>query len=168
MHNSSALRAAIACDSDFRIARDGTWYYQGSPMERQAMVRLFSTILCRDEAGEYWLKTPAEQCRIEVEDAPFVMVGFRVREMEQGRTLCFKTNVNEWVALDAMHPMELRPDPETGDMLPYIRIRDGLDAKLGRTVYYELAEYALAEGEIRDGKRGVVSAGNFYPLEAAA
>lgn len=168
MHNSAALSEVIGCDSDFRITRDGTWFYQGSPMGRQAMVRLFSTILCRDEEGEYWLKTPAEKCRIEVEDAPFVMIGFRVRDLEQGRTLCFKTNVNEWVALDSDHPMELRADPETGDMLPYIRVRDGLDAKLSRPVYYELAEHALSEGEVRDGQRGVVSAGSFYPLGAAA
>lgn len=167
MHNSAALSEVIACDSDFRIARDGTWFYQGSPMGRQAMVRLFSTILCRDEEGEYWLKTPVEKCRIEVEDAPFVMIGFRVRELEHGRTLCFKTNVNEWVALDSDHPMELRPDPETGDMQPYVHVREGLDAKLSRNIYYELAEHVLAEGEIRDGKRGVISAGNFYPLEAA-
>lgn len=167
MHNSAALREIIGCDSDFRIARDGTWYYQGSPMGRQAMVRLFSTILCRDENGEYWLKTPVEKCRIEVEDAPFLMIGMRVRDLEQGRTLCFKTNVNEWVALDAEHPMELRADPETGDPVPYIHVRDGLDAKLSRNTYYELAEYALAEGTEQDGKRGVRSAGVFYALGEA-
>lgn len=165
MHNSAALQEVIGCDSDFRIARDGTWYHQGAPMGRQAMVRLFSTILCRDAKGTYWLKTPVEKCRIEVEDAPFMMIGFRVRELEQGRTICFKTNVNEWVAVDAEHPLELRTDPETGDHVPYVHVRDGLDAKLNRSTYYELMEHMLADGETRDGKRGVVSAGQFFALE---
>ena len=166
MHNSAALREVIGCDSDFRIARDGTWYHQGSPIGRQAMVRLFSTILCRDGEG-YWLKTPVEKCRIEVEDVPFMMIGFRVRELETGRTLCFKTNVNEWVAVDAEHPLTMRPDPESGDPVPYIHVRDGLEAKLSRPVYYELMEYVLAESEKRDGVRGVSSAGCFFPLEGS-
>src|SRR5690606_14588248 len=102
-----------------------------APIGRQAMVRLFSTILCRDEEG-YWLKTPVEKCRIVVEDAPFVMIGFRVRDLEKGKTLCFKTNVNEWVAVDEEHPLTMRPDPETGDMVPYVHVRDGLDARLSR------------------------------------
>lgn len=166
MHNSAALHEVIGCDSDFRIAQDGTWYHQGSPIGRQAMVRLFSTILCRDDEGEYWLKTPVEKCRITVDDAPFVIIGLRMRELESGKTLCFKTNVNEWVAVDADHPLSLRPDAETGDMLPYVLVRDGLEAKLSRPVYYELMEHVLAGGEKRDGKRGVLSAGRFFPLEA--
>lgn len=167
MHNSAALSDIISCDSDFRIARDGTWYYQGSPMSRQAMVRLFSTILCRDDDGEYWLKTPVEKCRIEVEDAPFMVIGLRIRDLDAGRTLCVKTNVNEWVGVDAEHPMQLRADPETGEIVPYVHIRDGLDAKFNRNTYYELAEQVLDESEIRDGLRGVVSAGTFFALEAS-
>lgn len=167
MHNSAALREVIGCDSDFRIARDGTWYHQGSPIGRQAMVRLFSTILCRDGDGEYWLKTPVEKCRITVEDVPFVMIGFRVRELDEGTTLCFKTNVNEWVAVDAEHPLVMRADPETGDVVPYIHVRDGLEAKLSRPVYYEFMEHVLAEGEIRDGVRGIWSSGRFFPLQGA-
>lgn len=168
MHNSAALREVISCDSDFRIARDGTWYHQGSPMGRQAMVRLFSTILCRDTSGTYWLKTPVEQCRVEVEDAPFMIIGFRVRDMERGRTLCFKTNVNEWVSVDAEHPLEMRPAPETGEMVAYVQIREGLDAKLDRNTYYELMEYVLAEGETRNGMCGILSAGQFFVLGAAS
>lgn len=167
MHNTAALNEVIACDSDFRIARDGTWFYQGSPMGRQAMVRLFSTILCRDGQGEYWLKTPAEKCRITVEDVPFAVIALRVRDLEgKGRVLCFKTNVNEWVAVDEDHPLNIRSDMETGTYVPYIHVRDGLNAKLNRNVYYELMEYALAEGETRHGAWGVVSAGQFFSLEA--
>lgn len=166
MHNAAALREVIGCDSDFRIARDGTWYYQGSPLGRQAMVRLFSTILCRDKNGEYWLKTPVEKCRIEVEDVPFMVIDFRARELENtGKTLCFKTNVNEWIGVDADHPLTMRKDPETGEDVPYIHVRDGLDAKLNRNTAYALMEYALAQGERREAVLGVVSAGGFYPLE---
>ena len=168
MHNAAALKEIISCDSDFRIARDGTWYYGGSPMGRQAMVRLFSTILTREHDGEYWLVTPAEKCRIEVEDVPFIMISFRLRDLENGPTLCFKTNVNEWVAVDAHHPLTLRADPGTGDLVPYVLVRDGLEAKLSRPVYYELMEHLLEHGEVRGGVRGLVSAGLFFPLEQKA
>lgn len=166
MHNSAALSEIIKCDSDFRIARDGTWFYQGSPLNRQAMVRLFSTILTRDDDGAYWLKTPAEQCRIEVEDVPFTMIALRVRDLENGQTLCFKTNVNEWVAVDDAHPLALQPDPKTGDMVPYILVREGLYAKLNRSTYYELMEFMLNRGEMENGVRGLKSAGTFFPLES--
>lgn len=167
MHNTAALREIIACDSNFRITRDGTWFYQGSPMGRQAMIRLFSTILCRDEQGEYWLKTPVEKCRITVEDVPFAIIAMRVRNLDgKGQTLCFKTNVNEWITVDDIHPLDIRRDRETGAYVPYIQVRDGLDAKLNRNVYYELMEYALSEGETCNGVWGVVSAGHFFSLEA--
>lgn len=168
MHNAAALKDIISCDSNFRIARDGTWYYSESPIGRQAMVRLFSTILTREKDGSYWLVTPAEKCKIEVEDVPFIMIGFRERELENGSTLCFKTNVNEWVAVDAAHPLTLRADPATGDMVPYVLVREGLEAKLSRPVYYELMEHLLEKGETQHGVRGLISAGIFFPLEQKA
>lgn len=165
MPDANALNQIIACDSDFRIARDGTWHYQGSPIERQSMVRLFSTILTRDEAGEYWLKTPVEKCRIEVEDVPFLLVAFRVNDEGGQPLLCFKSNVNEWVGVDRAHPLEIHPDPKTGDAVPYIRVREGIYAKLARNVYYELMEYLLTHGQMQNGVRGVLSAGEFFALE---
>lgn len=168
MVNAAALNELISCDSDFRITRDGTWFYHGSPVGRQAMVRLFSTILQREEDGSYWLVTPVERCRIEVEDVPFQIIDLRVRELEHGSTLCLKTNVNEWIAVDALHPLCVRPDPETGDAVPYVLVRDGLEAKLSRPVYYELMERVLTQGESQDGVRGITSAGQFFPLEIPA
>lgn len=166
MHNSAALSEIIACDSDFRISRDGTWFHQGSPIGRQAMVRLFSTILSRDGDGSYWLKTPVEKCRIEVEDVPFTIIAMRVRDLEDtGRTLCLKTNVNEWISVDGDHPLSLRKDAETGDLIPYVRVRDGLDARFSRSTYYELVEWLLEEGKTFDGLRGIESAGQFFPLD---
>lgn len=165
-HNTAALHEIISCDSDFRISRDGTWHHQGSPIGRQAMVRLFSTILARDADGSYWLRTPVEKCRIDVEDAPFQIIALRVRDMaDTGRTLCVKTNVNEWVSVDAEHPITLRPDPETGDLLPYVHVRDGLEAKFSRSSYYELVEWMLEEGNAQGGRRGIESAGVFFPLD---
>lgn len=166
MHNTAALREIIACDSDFRISRDGTWFHQGSPIGRQAMVRLFSTILNREADGSYWLKTPVEKCRIDVEDVPFTIIAMRVRDLEDtGRTLCLKTNVNEWVSVDTQHALTLRKDSETGDLVPYVHVRDGLDAKFNRNTYYELVEWMLAEGKIEQGLRGIQSAGTFFPLD---
>lgn len=165
MHNIAALKEVMTCESDFRITRDGTWLHHGSPIARQSLVRLFSTILTRDGNGHFWLQTPAEKCGITVEDAPFIAIAMRVRIIDNQQVLCFKTNVNEWVTLDAGHKLILRPDPETGALLPYLHVRDGLEAKLSRTVYYELMEYLLAQGEMRDGVRGVVSAGMFFPME---
>lgn len=165
-HNTAALREVITCDSDFRISRDGTWYHQGAPIARQAMVRLFSTILTRDAEGTYWLQTPVEKCRIDVEDAPFQIIALRVRDLDDtGRTLCVKTNVNEWVSVDAAHGISIKTDSETGDLVPYVHIRDGLEAKFSRSAYYELVEWMLAEGERRDGIRGITSAGSFFPLD---
>ena len=89
MHNTAALSEIISCDSDFRIARDGTWYHQGSPIGRQAMVRLFSTILCRDADGSYWLKTPVEKCSIEVEDTPFTIISLFRFDFYLSKSLVF-------------------------------------------------------------------------------
>lgn len=165
MHNAAALSEIISCDSDFRIARDGTWFHQGSPIGRQAMVRMFSTILHRDADGSYWLKTPVEKCSIVVEDAPFTIIALRLRELESGPTLCLKTNVNEWISVDAEHPLTTRKDPETGDLVPYVEVRDGLDAKFTRNAYYELVELLLADGQLHNGVRGIESAGQFFPLD---
>ena len=162
---NTAFKNMIACDSDFRIARDGTWFYQGSPIGRQSLVRLFSTILTCDENGEYWLQTPVEKCRIEVEDVPFQIIAMRVRDLEAGKTLCLKTNVNEWVAVDTQHPLELKWDAESGAEVPYVTVRNGLQAKINRPTYYELVEYALQNGTMEGGKRGIHSAGQFFALE---
>jgi hypothetical protein len=148
---------------DMRIARDGSWYYRGSRIDRKPLVTLFSSVLRRDADGSFWLVTPVEKGRIDVEDAPFVGVELFVADAGAEQTLSVRTNVDEIVTIDASHPLRVVHDAATGEPAPYLTIRDGLDALLVRSVYYELAEL----GEARpDGSFGVWSGGTFFVLGA--
>jgi hypothetical protein len=151
-------------DLDMRIARDGTWFYHGSPIGRKQLTKLFSTVLSRDEDGEYWLTTPAEKGSIVVDDAPFVAVELTVSGAGEGQDLRFRTNLDDAVTADADHPIHVTFDQETGEPSPYIHVRDGLDALIARPVYYELV--ALGEEETVEGERlfGVWSKGHFFAL----
>ncbi|MFL6858730.1 MAG: DUF1285 domain-containing protein [Allosphingosinicella sp.] len=149
-------------DSDMRIARDGTWFHQGSPIGRPAMVRLFSTILRREPDGRHVLVTPVEKLDIEVEDAPFVAVELRSEGEGPRRSLAFRLNVGDIVVAGPDHP--LRFAEATEGPHPYLHVRGGLEALVARPVYYELAEIALAEGA---APPGVWSGGTFFPLAAA-
>ena len=135
-------------DFSMRIAADGTWFYQNSPIGRKALCQLFATVLQKDEAGEYWLVTPVERGKILVEDAPFVAVEMRIEHKEKGgkdkkQTLYFRTNLDHWIKLDADHPMRLGKTTPDGASIPYLLCWDGLEAKINRSVYYELVELAL-------------------------
>jgi hypothetical protein len=154
-------------DYDMRIGRDGTWYYRGEPIGRKRLCQLFSTILQRDEGGDYWLVTPVERGRITVDDAPFVAVemtsglgqGDGQDGIGKGRVLKFRTNLDHWVTADADHPISVVHNPDTGEPSPYIRFRDKLDALISRSVFYELADIA-EEVETADGTRLVVRSGD--------
>ena len=147
-------------DSEMRIARDGSWYHQGSPIGRPAMVRLFSTILRREADGGFVLVTPVEKLSILVEDAPFVAVELKTDGSGSDRTLAFRLNTGEVVIAGPDHRLRFEAGPH-----PYLEVRGGLDALVARTVYYELAEIALAEG---GSPPGVWSGGAFFALEPAA
>lgn len=149
-------------DIDMRIARDGTWYYQNSPIRRERMVKLFSTILRRD-GDDYFLVTPVEKLGIRVDDAPFVATELEVVD-DAERKLLFTTNVGATVLADAEHPVRVRTDPETGEPSPYVLVRDNLWALIGRNVFYRLVE--LAEEIERDGQRwlAVRSDGELFPV----
>ncbi|WP_282607635.1 DUF1285 domain-containing protein [Pelagibius sp. Alg239-R121] len=155
-------------DFDIRIARDGTWFHQGSPIGRKPLVKLFSTVLRREDDGEYWLVTPVERGRVIVEDAPFTAVEFSVSGSGKDQALRFRTNVDTWVELDSEHPLRIAVDSETGEPRPYILVRDRLEALILRSVYYGLAELAIEE-TMEQGKRfGLWSSGSFFPLDDAA
>lgn len=151
-------------DIDMRIARDGTWFYHGSPIGRKPMVKLFAGVLGRDEAGDYWLETPYEKCRIQVEDAPFAAVEMTVDGLAEGQILTFRTNVDEMVTAGADHPLRFHMDPETGEPSPYILVRDGLDALMVRAVYYDLVELGVEETVGGEQTFGVWSKGVFFPM----
>jgi hypothetical protein len=145
-------------DSEMRIARDGTWFHQGSPIGRQAMVRLFSTILRREPDGRFVLITPVEKLDIEVDDAPFVAVELKCEGEGQAATLAFRLNTGDVVVAGPEHPLRFEPGPDGPH--PYLRVRGGLEALIARPVYYELAELALAAGD----RPGLWSGGIFVPM----
>jgi hypothetical protein len=149
-------------DSAMRIARDGTWFHEGSPIGRPAMVRLFSTILRREPDGGFVLVTPAEKLSIAVEDAPFVAVELKSEGEREQRSLAFRLNTGD-VAL-AGPGNQLRIEEREDGPHPYLTVRPGLEARIARTVYYELAELALAEG---GEPPGLWSGGAFFPLGGA-
>lgn len=151
-------------DFDMRIGRDGTWYYRGSPIGRKPLVKLFSTVLRRDEAGGYWLVTPVERGRIAVDDAPFVAVAMAAEGAGRSQRLTFTTNLDHSVTAGPDHPIRVAVDPETGEPSPYILVRDGLEALIARPVFYDLVE--LGEERDGDGMRelGVWSGGTFFTL----
>lgn len=154
-------------DFDIRITPDGVWHYRGSPIGRQALVRLFASVLRRDGSGDYWLETPAERGRIQVDDAPFVAVEFRVEGAGRGQRLIFRTNLDDMVTADRSHPIELRYGSgalNCEDGRPYIHLRDGIEALIARPVYYALVE--MAEEQLVNGRvePGVWSSGTFFSL----
>ncbi len=145
---------------DIRIARDGTWYHQGTPVARHELVRLFSTIL-RKEADGFYLVTPAEKMRITVEDAPFVAVLLAREGGGSAQRLIFTTNVGDDVVAGADNRIRVQTDPDSGEPAPYIHVRKGLEAKIARSVFYQLVD--LAEpGE--NGTLGVWSDHICFPL----
>ncbi len=146
-----------------RIDRDGGWHYQGSPIARPALVRLFATVLRRAEDGSHWLVTPVEQGRVEVEDAPFVAVELAAEGSGRDQRLRLRTNLDDWVELDAAHPLRLEARPD-GAEVPYLLVRDRLEARVARPVFYDLVELAEPAPDAEDRRVGVWSAGCFFPL----
>jgi uncharacterized protein len=131
----------FAGTSHIRIARDGRWYHRGDLIERENLVRLFATILRREEDGRFMLVTPVEKQEVEVEDAPFIAVEVRVDGAGDATRLTFRLNTGEIVVAGPDHPLTVRGPVE--EPAPYLAVRDGLEARLARPVFYELAEIAL-------------------------
>lgn len=150
-------------DIDMRIARDGTWFYLGTPIGRKPMVRLFSTIIRRD-GDDYFLITPVEKVGITVEDAPFVAVLLEVEGEGDAQVLRFTTNVDDVVQAGPDHLLRVVVDPQTQEPAPYIHVRSNLEALIHRNVFYQLVDMAVVH-EL-DGQRwlGVWSAGEFFPI----
>ncbi len=146
-------------DLDMRIARDGTWFYLGTPIGRKELVRLFSTIL-RKEGDDYYLVTPVEKVGITVDDAPFVAVDFETQGSGTDRTITFLTNVGDTAGAGPDHPIRVERDPETGEPAPYILVRANLEALIDRKSFYRLVEL----GEHKDGWFGLWSGGEFFGI----
>ena len=152
-------------DIDMRIAADGTWFYLGTPIGRPALVRLFSTVLKREE-DNYFLVTPVEKVGIRVDDAPFLAVEMQLEGQDASRRLSFRTNVDDWVVCDADHALRFTPSAE-GGLTPYIHIRAHLWAKVTRAVYYDLVELGEERNVDNVDMFGVSSAGAFFAMASA-
>ncbi|MFZ3358147.1 MAG: DUF1285 domain-containing protein [Xanthobacteraceae bacterium] len=153
-------------DLDMRIAADGTWFYLETPIGRQALVKLFASVLKR-EGDNYFLVTPVEKCGIRVDDAPFLAVELNVERRDGGQVLNFRTNVDDWVACGGQHRLRFEPEVQTGGLKPYLHIRRDLWAKVTRTLFFDLVE--LGEEREIDGAMmfGVSSSGMFFPMAPA-
>ncbi|MEK9621961.1 MAG: DUF1285 domain-containing protein [Alphaproteobacteria bacterium] len=158
---------------DIHIASDGSWYHEGGVIGRPALVKLFASVLRREDDGSFWLVTPVERGTITVADAPFIVTSMQVEGAGRDQKIIFTTNVDDILSLSADHPLVMRPRRDADDdastnkngiqaQAPYIMVRDGLEAKLSRPVFYELAELAVpGDG----GALGVWSDSIFFDLE---
>lgn len=154
----------LSGDIDLRIARDGTWYHEGAAFQREALVRLFASILRRDDDGHHYLITPVEKWRIQVEDAPFVAIRLDAGGTGPEQVLTFTTNVGDVVIAGPEHPLMVEYRRPGGEPSPYLHVRGGLRALLSRAVFVELIdlgeERATGEGRCY----GVWSSGLFFSL----
>lgn len=154
-------------DLDMRIARDGTWYYLGTPIGRLPLVRLFSSIL-RLEEGKYYLVTPVEKVGIRVDDAPLLAVDFEVTGAGRDQAIRFYTKTEDEVVADAENPLRVVRDPETGEPSPYVHVRRGLEALIDRKSFYRLVELGVTERLDGTDWFGLWSSGQFFPVIPAA
>ncbi|WP_297305913.1 DUF1285 domain-containing protein [Neptuniibacter sp.] len=152
-------------DIDMRIARDGRWFYMGTPIGRPAMVKLFSKVLWQEE-NKFFLKTPVEKVGIQVEDAPFLFISVEEREGEKAKELCFTSLTDDVVVAGADHPITVNICPNTHEPSPYIDVRFGMRGLINRTVFYQLVE--IAEEKMVDGRSVLVveSQGEVFELGA--
>jgi uncharacterized protein len=154
-------------DIDMRIAADGTWFYQKTPIGRLPLVKLFASVLKRED-DKYFLVTPVEKVGIVVDDAPFLAVEMTMSSGEEGRILQFRTNVDDWVAAGPDHALRFEQQPANGGLKPYLHVRRELWAKVTRALFYDLV--ALGEEREVGGKTmfGVMSGGEFFTMAEAS
>ncbi|WP_425074268.1 DUF1285 domain-containing protein [Sagittula sp. S175] len=150
-------------DLDMRIARDGTWFYLGTPIGRFELVKLFSSILRKDDDA-YFLVTPVEKVGITVDDAPFVAVDFDVEGEGEAQVLTFETHVGDLAKAGPDNPIRVVRDPDTGEPSPYVLVRANLEALIDRKSFYRLVEL----GCHHDEWFGVWSGGQFFPIIPSA
>ena len=154
-------------DLDMRIARDGTWFYLGTPIGRAPLVRLFSTIL-RKDGDDYFLVTPVEKVGIIVDDAPFVAVDFNIENKGLEQILTFETNVGDMAVAGPDNPIRVERDPETGEPSPYVLVRSNLEALIDRKSFYRLVDIGAHHQVDGTSWFGLWSSGNFFPVIPSA
>ncbi len=150
-------------DLPLKIGADGIWYHEGSPIERPEIVNLFARVLTR-EADGYWLVTPAEKGRIDVEDVPFLALAMEIKERAGQEELHFALNIDMVIVAGIDHPIRILS--ETNGVRPYILVRPGIEARISRPAYYRMAERATQRLTPEGEEWGVWSRGIFFPLES--
>lgn len=150
-------------DMDMRIARDGTWFYLGTPIGRQGLVKLFSSII-RKDGEDYFLVTPVEKVGITVDDAPFVAIDFDVEGKGDEQTLTFTTHVGDFVPAGPDHPIRVIFDPDTNEPAPYVLVRANLEALVDRKSFYRLVDIGDTQNIEGTEFFGVWSGGEFFPI----
>ncbi|MBI1495246.1 DUF1285 domain-containing protein [Halocynthiibacter styelae] len=154
-------------DLDMRIARDGTWWYLGTPMGRKELVKLFSSII-RKDGEDYFLVTPVEKVGITVDDAPFVAIDFETTGEGRDQVMTFVTHVDDEAVAGPENPIRVVRDPETGEPSPYVLIRANLEALIDRKSFYRLVEIGAHEDVEGESWFGVWSSGQFFPIIPSA
>lgn len=154
-------------DLDMRIARDGTWFYLGTPIGRPALVRLFSSILKR-EGDRYFLVTPVEKVGIRVDDAPFLAVDVEAEGQGRDAALTFTTQVGDRVTAGPAHPIRVERDPDSGEPSPYVLVRRNLEALIDRKTFYRLVDLGAHEDHGGTLWFGLWSGGVFFPVIPSA
>ncbi len=153
-------------DLDIRIARDGTWFYLGTPIGRMPLVKLFASVL-KKEGGKHFLVTPVEKVGIMVDDAPFVAVDFTARGEGRAQSVTFRTNLDEEAEAGPDHSMRVTRDPDTGEPSPYVMIRSGMEALIDRKSFYRLVDLCCEEEIEGTAQFGLWSGGVFWPFVPA-
>jgi uncharacterized protein len=151
---------------DMRIARDGTWFYLGTPIGRPPMVKLFASVLRKEADGSFVLVTPVEKVGITVEDAPFIAVEAMTEGAGRDRRLGFRLNTDDAIIVDAAHKLRVQFDPKTQEPRPYVHVRRGMEALISRSVFYELVAWAMAEAT-PDSTLGLWSNGVWFPIDGS-
>ena len=149
-------------DIGMKIRADGVWLYQGSPIGRIALVKLFAGVLRKDADGRHYLVTPAEKVDVAVDDAPFLAVEMEVQGAGREQRLVFRTNVDDIVAAGPEHPIRFAIEPGSQGLKPYLHVRGRLEALVTRALYYDLVELAVDEGS----GLGLWSGGKFFAMPA--
>jgi len=152
-------------DLDIRIARDGTWYYLGSPIGRQPLVKLFASVLRKDEDGKHYLVTPVEKIGITVDDAPLLAVEMAESGEGDEQQLTLRTNLGDLVPVGTEHPLRFEKEPDSGGLKPYVLVRGRIEALFTRALMYQLAELIVERTGPNGPEMGVWSGGQFYPID---
>jgi len=159
---------AIYKNFEIYIDNEGKWFHQGAEIKRISMIRLFSTILYCDKDGQHWLRTPVEYGPIEVADAAFIITSVSILGEGQGTDIIFSDNIDRQFQLGATHPLFFRASNNSSERAkpPYLRLHNGVYARVARTVYYELANHAIANSDADYGQKiGLWGSGQFFALQ---